>query len=82
MGGNFRQKSRMVPGVHVTDIPSSIAYSSVVLRDSVRILFMIAALNGLKLLGCDIQNAYLTDPSWEKYGPSLGRILVLRKGAL
>ena len=66
----------MVAGGYVTDVPSSITYSSVVLRDSVRILFMIAALNDLKVLSCDIQNAYLTDPTQEKIwtisGPEFG----------
>ena len=56
----------MLYGVHVTDVPSRITYSYVVSRDSVRILFIIAALNNLKVLGCDIQNAYLMTPTWEK----------------
>ena len=62
MGENFRRKARMVAGGHVTDVPHSLTYSSVVSRDSVRIAFTIAAINGLKVLGCDIQNAYLTAP--------------------
>ena len=66
MEENFRQKERMVAGGHVTDVPSRITYSSVVSRDSVQILFMIAALNDLKVLGCDIQNAYLTAPTEKK----------------
>ena len=76
MGENFRRRSRMVAVGHVTDVPSRITYSSVVSRDSVRILFMVTALNYLKLLGCDIQNAYLTAPTREKIwtiaGPEFG----------
>ena len=60
MGKNFRRKARMVAGRHVTTTPSSITYSSVVSRDSVRIALTIAALNDLKVFACDIQNAYLT----------------------
>ena len=60
MGENFRRKARMVAGGHKTSTPTTLTYSSVVSRDSVRIAFTIAALNGLKVLTCDIQNAYLT----------------------
>ena len=63
MGENFRRKARMVAGGHTTDVPTSLTYSSVVSRDLVCIMFTVAALNGLKVLGCDIQNAYLTAPT-------------------
>ena len=66
MGENFRRKERMVAGGHVNDVSSSITYSSVVSRDSVRTIFMIAALNDLKVLSCDIKNAYLTATTREK----------------
>lgn len=76
MGENFRRKARMVAGGHMTEAPSSITYSSVVSRDSVRIALTIAALNNLKVLACDIQNAYLTAPCREKIwtiaGPEFG----------
>ena len=76
MGENFRRKARMVAGGHMTSTPSSLTYSSVVSRDSVRIIFTIAALNGLKVLSADIQNAYLTAKSREKIwtiaGPEFG----------
>ena len=49
MGENFRRKARMVAGGHMTSTPSSITYSSVVSRDSVRIAFLYAALNDLKV---------------------------------
>ena len=60
LGENFRRKSRLVAGGHLTDTLSSLTYSSVVSRDSVRIALTVAALNGLNVLACDIQNAYLT----------------------
>jgi hypothetical protein len=75
-GENFRRKARMVAGGHMTSTPSSLTYSSVVSRDSVRIALTIAALNDLKVLACDIQNAYLTAPCREKIwtvaGPEFG----------
>ena len=45
----------------MTTAPTSITYSSVVSRDSVRIALTIAALNGLDILAFDIHNAYLTE---------------------
>ena len=78
MGENFRRKARMVAGGHTTNTPSSITYSSVVSRDSIRILLTIAALNDLKVLLSDIQNAYLTAPCREKVytktGPEFGPV--------
>jgi len=76
LGENFRRKARLVAGGHTTDVPSSITYSSVVSRESVRIALTIAALNDLEILACDIQNAYLTAPCREKIyttaGPEFG----------
>ena len=76
MGENFRRKARMVAGGHVTEVPTNLTYSSVVSRDSVRIALTIAALNDLKVLACDIQNAYLSAPCREKIwtiaGPEFG----------
>ena len=74
-------------GGHKTEAPSSITYSSVVSRDSVRIALTIAALNGLDILACDIQNAYLTADCREKiyviagpeFGSEQGAILIVRK---
>ena len=76
MGGNFRRKARMVAGGHTTETPSSITYSSVVSRDSVRILLTVAALNDIDVLSSDIQNAYLTASCRERVyttaGPKFG----------
>ena len=41
-------------------------FASVVSRDTVRLFFLLAALNDLDLLSCDIQNAYLAAPNKEK----------------
>ena len=60
LGENFRRKARLLEGGHTPTAPSSITFSSVVSRDSVRIALTIAALNELDILACDIQNAYIT----------------------
>jgi len=44
MGENFHRKVCMVAGGHTTKMLSSLTYSSVVSRDSVKIALMIAAL--------------------------------------
>jgi hypothetical protein len=66
MDGNFTRKARLVAGGHTTDAPSSLTYSSVVSRDSVRIAFLIAALNDLDIMCADVGNAYLNAPCKEK----------------
>ena len=43
MGGKFTIKSRLVADGHTIAPPSSITYSSVVSRESVRIAFIIAS---------------------------------------
>ena len=63
---DFTRKARFVAGGHTTETPSSITYSSVVTRDSVQILFTIAALNDLDIFACDVTNAYLNAPCHEK----------------
>jgi hypothetical protein len=60
LGENFRRKSRLVGGGHMTSTPAALTYSSVVSRESVRIFLTMAALNDLDVLACDIQNSYLT----------------------
>ena len=73
---DFTRKACYVAGGHMTDPPSSITYSSVVSRDSVRIAFLLAALNDVDLLSTDIGNAYLNALPREKVyttaGPEFG----------
>mmetsp|Transcript_24287 Transcript_24287/g.34810 ORF Transcript_24287/g.34810 Transcript_24287/m.34810 type:complete len:1184 (-) Transcript_24287:1334-4885(-) len=63
---DFTRKARFVAGGHMTDPPSTLTYSSVVSRDSVRIAFVLAALNDIYLLAADIGNAYLNASAREK----------------
>lgn len=76
MDGKFTRKARLVADGHLTKAPSSITYSSVVSRDSVRIALTIAALNDLELFACDIGNAYLNascrEKLWTVAGPEFG----------
>lgn len=66
LGENFRRKARLVADGHKTETPTSLTYSTVVSRDSVRICFLAAALNDLDIMSADIENAYLTAPCREK----------------
>ena len=59
MGENFHRKARFVAGSHMTETPSTLTYLSVVSRDSVRIILLVEALNGLNIMVRDIQDAYL-----------------------
>ena len=45
MGGEFTRKSILLANVHTTAPPSSITYSSIVSKESVRIAFIIKSLN-------------------------------------
>ena len=73
---DLTRKARFVAGGHLTETPASITYSSVVSRDSVRLAFLIAALNDLDVMACDVGNAYLNAPCREKVwfiaGPEFG----------
>ena len=64
---NFRQKTRFVENGHLMYLPSFITYSTVVSRESVRILLLVAALNDLEVMGYDILNAFLSPPNLEKH---------------
>ena len=76
MGENFRQKERMFAGGHTNETPAALTYASTVSRDSVSISLTISALNDLKVLACDIKNAYLTakfrENIWTIAGPEFG----------
>ena len=63
---DLTRKARYVGGGHLTKVSPSMSYSSVVSRDSVRIMFLIAALNDLDIEMCDIGNAYLNAETRER----------------
>ena len=51
---------------HTTEATSSIKYFSVVSRDSFRLEFTIAALNGVDFMSCNLEKAYLNTMCREK----------------
>ena len=73
---DFTRKARWVLDGHKTRDPIGSTYAGVVSRDSVRIAFTYAALNGLDICAADIHNAYLQAPSSQKdyivCGPEFG----------
>ena len=87
MGENFCRKAHFVAGGRTTEVPSTLTYASVVSRDSVLIALTIAALNDLKVVACDIQNAYHTADCREKiytrggpeFGSEAGTIFLVKK---
>ena len=50
---------------HRTPDPTTSNYAGVVSRESVRIAFTYAALNGLDVFAADVQNSYLQAPTSE-----------------
>jgi hypothetical protein len=63
---DFTRKARFVAGGHTTSAPSLLTYSSVVSRDSVHLAFLIAALNNIDIMSCDLENANLNAPCRKK----------------
>jgi 2-keto-3-deoxy-L-rhamnonate aldolase RhmA len=57
-----------------------LTYSSVVSRESVRIAFLIAAVNGYDIIVVDVQNAYVQATSLENILQLLVMSLVMTKG--
>ena len=82
---DFTQKCRFVAGGHTTEAPPLITYSSVVSHKSVHLAFLIAALNGVNILSCDLENAYLNAKCCERIwfeagiecGEDAGKVCVL-----
>ena len=56
LDAGFNRKARLVLDGHKLDTPPSITYAYVVSRDSVRIVFLIAALSGLYVQCAYVQN--------------------------
>ena len=83
----FTRKARFVAGGHTTENPTALTYSSVVSRDSVRLVLLMTALNDVPLLAADIGNAYLNATCHEKiytiaraeFGDLQGKVLIIEK---
>ena len=87
---DLTRKSRMVAGGHRhKEVKAHTTFSSVVSRDSVRLVLMLASLNDLDVLSADIGNAYLNAPNREKvhtictpalFGPeNTGRVAIITR---
>ena len=82
-----RHKARLVADGHLTDVPDSSVYSSVVSLRGLRMLLFIAELNGIEIWGTDIGNAYLEALTSEyvciiagpEFGPLEGHLLLIYK---
>ncbi len=74
---NFHWKVRLVAGEHMTNVPPTVTYVSVVLRETLCIALTMAALSALKVMAADIMNAFITKPNKEKMwillGPEFGK---------
>ena len=56
----------------MTEAPVTMTYASVVVRDTVRIVLLLATLNDLDVKVGDVLNAYITAPVTEKIWTVLG----------
>ena len=52
----FQQNARFMARVHMEEAPNSIIYSSVVSRDSICIIFLLASLHGVEITAIDLKN--------------------------
>lgn len=73
---DLTRKARLVAGGHKhKNVPAFESYSSVASRETIRLIFLIAAMNNLDIMAGDIGNAYLNAPCKEKVhiicGPEL-----------
>ena len=64
---DFTRKARYVMDGHRTAEPTGSTFAGVVSRESVRIAFTYAALNGVDIWAADIMNAYLQAPTTETH---------------
>ena len=74
---NFTFKARWVKDGHLSPDPIDSNFAGVVSRESIRIIFTYAALNGLDLCAADIKSAYLQAPTSEKHYIICGEGLTL-----
>ena len=68
---DFKHKTRLVAGGHMTEALATIMYVSLVSRETVRIALLIATLNDLEIKLGNILNAYVQAPVTEKVWTTL-----------
>ena len=69
---DFRHKARLEAGGHMTKALATITYTSIVLRETVRIALMIATINDLQVKPGNVLNSYVWTPVAEKAFTTLG----------
>ena len=63
---DLSQKAQFVARGHTTEALASITYLSVVSHASVQLAFLIASLNDVDIIACNVGNACLNAPCQEK----------------
>ena len=63
---DLTRKAKYIDRGHLTQVPSSMSYSSVVSRKPFRIMFLIASFNGLNIKMRNIGNAYLNTDTMDR----------------
>ena len=69
---DFRGKARLVAEDHMTNASATIIYASIISRETVKIVLLIAILNDLEVKSGNILNVYVQPPVTEKVWTSLG----------
>jgi len=69
----LERKARYVAGGHQTEPTKDVTFASVVTIDSIRIAFLVAALNDLDVLSADISAAYLNAKTSERVYTTAGK---------
>lgn len=76
-----RKKSRIVPGGHrAPDVPENAIYSGVVSIETIRVDFVLAALNNLDVCVADVSSAFLYEKTREKVYAIAGKEFGEHKG--
>ena len=69
---DIQRKARLVAGGHMTDVPPTITYASVVFRETMMIALTMEVLNEMIVKTADIMNIYIKLPCGEKVCTMLG----------
>ena len=85
---DLRKKLRLVAAGNHTDNPKEDIYSGVVSLESLRMAFLMAAMNDLKVMAADVGNAFLCGRTKEKvhivagpeFGKDAGKHMIIEKG--
>ena len=82
---DLTSKSRFMANASKTEAPVALPYLDIVSMDNIWLAFLIAALNELDVMACDIGNAYINAPykkkicfkEGEECGDHQGTVMIL-----